>query len=217
MKERAKQGIVILGASLFAEEIAEYISRIEAYDLVGFVEGVNREKCGNGLLGLPVFWVEDIGSLALSCKAVCAVGSTRRKPFIEQATRHGLEFVTIVHPGAEVFRTATLGVGTIVGPGSIIAASATIGDHVIINRGALLGHHVQVGDYVTISPGANVAGKVKIGDFCYIGIGAVILDGIAIGDGSVVGAGSVVTKDVPSSVQVVGIPAKKSKQLKESY
>jgi acetyltransferase-like isoleucine patch superfamily enzyme len=46
-------------------------------------------------------------------------------------------------------------------------------------------------------------------------MGAVILDGISVGSNSVVGAGAVVTKDVPGSVQVMGIPARISKEIKE--
>jgi acetyltransferase-like isoleucine patch superfamily enzyme len=45
-------------------------------------------------------------------------------------------------------------------------------------------------------------------------MGAVIIDGITIGNNSIVGAGSVVTKDVPSNVQVLGVPASISKDLR---
>lgn len=212
-----KEKIIILGASLFAEEVADYISKIERYTLVGFIEGMNRERCRKKLLGLSVIWIDDVAKLidSRSCKAVCAVGSTKRKHFIQRAATSGLEFVTIIHPTAQVSDTNMLGIGTIISPGAIIAASTRLGCHVIVNRGSLIGHHAEIGDYVTISPGANIAGKTKIGDLCYIGMGAVILDGISIGNNSVVGAGSVVTKDVPASVQVLGMPARISKEFKE--
>jgi len=215
--KKSNEKIIILGSSVFAEEVADYISNIEDYELVGFVEGINRDRCHKPLLGLPVIWIDDVARFieSCSCKAICAVGSTKRKHFIQQAVSSGLEFTTIVHPAAQVSHTAILGIGTIISPGSIIAVSTRIGGHVIINRGCLIGHHVNIGDYVTISPGANIAGGTKIGDLCYIGMGAVILDGISIGNNSVVGAGSVVTKDVPGSVQVLGIPARISKEIKE--
>jgi acetyltransferase EpsM len=215
MGENRREKLVILGASLFAEEVADYISGIENYELVGFVEGIHREKCRETVLGHPVMWIDDVAGLGNSCKAVCAVGTTKRKNFIEQAAKLGLQFGAIVHPAAHVSETARLGTGTIVSPGAIIAASTRIGNHVIVNRGALIGHHAEIGDYVTISPGANIAGRTRIGDLCYIGMGAVILDGISVGNNSVVGAGSVVTKDVPSSVQVLGIPARVTKEIKE--
>jgi UDP-perosamine 4-acetyltransferase len=215
MKNIERQKLIILGASLFAEEVADYISKMQEYELVAFVEGINRDRCQQKLLGLPVIWIDDVGALSKDCKAVCAVGSTKRKHFIEQAMNSGIEFVSIVHPAAQVSATVRLGEGTTVGPGTVIAFSTRVGSHVIINRGCLIGHHVEVGDYVTLSPGTNIGGKSRIGDLCFVGMGAVILDGISIGRHSVVGAGAVVTKDVPQSVQVIGIPARISKEITE--
>ena len=48
----------------------------------------------------------------------------------------------------------------------------------------------------------------KIGDGVMIGANASILGNIRIGDNSKIGAGSVVVADVPSSITVVGVPAK---------
>jgi acetyltransferase EpsM len=206
MKEN--RNIIILGASAFAEEVADIISQIGNCEIVCFIEGIDRKKCNEKLLGLPIVWIDDVRSLQDDVLGICAVGSTKRKHFIEQAVREGLVFTTAIHPSAQVSATSKLGKGTIVSPGAIIAAYASVGSHVIINRGALIGHHTKIGNYVTISPGANIAGRVTIGECCYIGMGAVIVDGVTIGDSSIVGAGSVVTKDVRSKVQVIGAPAK---------
>jgi acetyltransferase EpsM len=212
MKDKKK--IAILGASVFAEEVADIVTQIADCEVVGFVEGIDRAKCKETLLGLPVIWIEDVGQLQNGCQGICAVGSTKRKHFIQQAIDAGLTFTSAVHPSAQMSNTSTLGEGAIVSPGVIIAAYTAIESHVIVNRGAMIGHHTKIGSYVTISPGANIAGRVKIGDCCYIGMGAVIVDGITIGNNSIVGAGSVVTKDVPSNVQVLGSPARISKELK---
>ena len=208
------QKIIILGASSFAEEVADYISNIERYELVGFVEGLNRKRCQETLLELPISWIDDVAKFDNSYTGVCAVGATKRHGFIQQASSLGLRFSQIMHPEAVVSSTAILSQGIIVGPGTIIAAHTKIGSHAIVNRGCLIGHHVEIGNYVTVSPGANIAGRAKVGDFAYIGMGAIIIDGVSISNNSVVGAGAVVTRDVPEFVQVVGVPARIVKDLK---
>ncbi|MCW8822329.1 MAG: acetyltransferase [Sulfurovum sp.] len=205
--------LYILGSSLYAEEIADYIISSGTHHLSGFIEGQDQEKCSRELLERPILWIDDISELDENCRGICAVGSPKRKKFIEQAQSKGLKFTTFAHPGAFISSSATLGTGSIVGAGSIIAVKTSIGAHTIINRGCLIGHHVTIGDYVTISPGANIAGKTVIGDGSYIAMGAIILDGITIGKNVVVGAGAVVTKDVPDNVQVVGLPARIVKEF----
>lgn len=206
--KKVRQKVLVLGAGLFAEEIADVISSIPGYELIGFVEGLDRQRCGRSLLGLPVHWIEDVGTLRDACRAVCAVGSPQRDGFIRQAQERGLAFLTVAHPSAQVFPTVTLGEGCLVGAGVVVGAHTVVGKHVILNRGALIGHHVHIGDYATISPGANIAGKTTIGTHTYVGMGAIILDGISIGSRCLVAAGAVVTRNVPDGTRVMGVPAR---------
>lgn len=205
--------LYILGSSLYAEEIADYVMASGTYTLSGFVEGIDKNKCRKKLLDRPIIWIDDVSKFDNHCRGICAVGSPKRKGFISQAQSLGLEFTTFVHPSAQISDTVTLGEGTVVSNGCIIAVKTAIGEHAIINRGCLIGHHVSIGSYVTISPGVNIAGKVVIGEQSYIGMGAIILDGITIGKNVVVGAGAVVIKDVPDNVQVVGLPARIVKEF----
>jgi len=201
--------LYILGSSLYAEEIAELIVDSEGfYDLNGFIEGVDHERCSEKLLDRPILWIDDVSNLDGNCRGICAVGSPKRKDFIQQAQSLGLQFTSFIHPSAQVPTSSTIGTGSIVSAGSIIAGKTSIGEHTIINHGCLIGHHVSIGNYVTISPGANIAGETVIGDGSYIAMGVIILDGIMIGKNVVIGAGALVTKDVPDNVQVVGSPAR---------
>lgn len=210
-----KQKLVILGTRIFAEEVADLVSDGDDYELTAFAENWERERCDRPLLGLPVIWVDDLGPLAATHLAACAIGTTHRSRFVTQVEAMGFRFATVRHPTARISRTSTLGPGSIVSAGAVVAAHTSIGQHVIVNRGVLIGHHTTIGDYVTISPGANIAGRVTVGSGTYVGIGAIVLDYLTVGSGSVVGAGSVVTRDVPDHVQVIGVPARVTKEQVE--
>ena len=88
-----------------------------------------------------------------------------------------------------------------------------------------MGHFSYLGD-ATLADNVNVGagtitcnydGKKKspteIGKNAFIGSDTMLVAPVKIGDGSRTGAGSVVTKDVPSNTLVVGIPARKIKNL----
>jgi sugar O-acyltransferase (sialic acid O-acetyltransferase NeuD family) len=193
---------------VFAEEVADLVVQSGEEELAGFVENWDRKRCEQSVLGLPVTWIEDAGPLAKQHRAVCGIGTTQRRQFVEQARKAGFRFAQVRHPNAVVSPSAELGEGSIVGAGVVVAAEARIGRHVILNRGAMVGHHTAIGDYATLSPGANVAGLVTVGDQAYIGMGAIVLDRKSIGAGAIVGAGAVVTRDVDAHVQVQGVPAR---------
>jgi sugar O-acyltransferase (sialic acid O-acetyltransferase NeuD family) len=203
--------LVILGTYAFAEEVADLVRQAGAPSLAGFVENQDRGRCTE-LLGLPVTWIDDAGALARDHQAVCAIGTTRRETFVDQAAELGFRFGHVRHPTAVLGSTASVGAGCILGAATVVGTSSCIGDHVILNRGVLVGHHTTIGDFVTVGPGANLAGRVEIGNRAYIGMGAVILDDRRVGEGATVGAGAVVTRDVPAYTQVVGIPARVAKE-----
>ena len=208
MSAASRSPLLVLGTHIFAEEVADLALASGEHELAGFVENWDPARCDSPILGRRVHWVDDLAALAADHVGVCAIGTTRRRAFVEHAERLGLPFTTVRHPSAVIAPSAALAEGSIASAGVVVAVETRIGRHVILNRGVLVGHHTTIGDFVTISPGANVAGCVTIGDGAYIGMGAVILDRMTIGPGAVVGAGAVVTKDVPARTQVLGVPAR---------
>ncbi len=96
-----------------------------------------------------------------------------------------------------------------------------------LGPGTKMGHFSYLGDTTT---GANVnigAGTITcnydgekkhathIGDDVFIGSDTMLVAPLNLGEGARTGAGSVVTKDVPDHTQVVGIPARAIRNLKE--
>ena len=88
-----------------------------------------------------------------------------------------------------------------------------------IQDGAILhgdpGQPTILADYVTVGHRA-VVHSAYIERASLIGIGAVVLDGVRVGSGSIVGAGAVVNKDVPPRSLVVGVPAKRLREVSEA-
>ncbi len=103
-----------------------------------------------------------------------------------------------------------------------------IGSYISGTGGAIeIGDEVRIADHVRMysfnhnfsDPTKPISGQgysrkgIVIEDNVWIGSGAIILDGVSIKKNSVVAAGSVVTKDVPKSVVVAGVPAKIIKKI----
>jgi carbonic anhydrase/acetyltransferase-like protein (isoleucine patch superfamily) len=130
-----------------------------------------------------------------------------------------LSQAAFVAPGATVVGNVAIASGASIWFGAVVRADVErieIGASTNIQDGAILhgdpGKPTILEDYVTIGHRA-VIHSAHIEQGCLIGIGAIVLDGVRVGAGSIVGAGSVVTKDVPPRSLVVGVPAKRLREL----
>jgi len=201
------QKLLIIGAGRLAVDVADLIEDIPELKVIGFVVNQPPFEHGSTLLGKPIYWIDELVNFDESCKAVCAIGSTKRVDIIRQVEENGIQFINVIHPSARVSRMAVVGTGTIISGGAQVSAETKIGCHVIINRGALIGPFNTICDYAYIAPGATIAANVTIGRQTWVGLSANILEYLTIGEQCVIGAGSLVTKDVPDRVKVVGMPA----------
>lgn len=204
--------LVVLGTTHFSEVVAE-TAGLAGFAVAGFVENLSRERCAETLCDLPVHWIDDVATLAGSHEAICGLGTTKRRTFVERAAALGFRFATVVHPTAYVAPSTTLGAGVYVGPHAAISPSCRIGNHVIVLSGSLVGHHADIGEFSSLMMGARVAGSTRIGECTWIATGAIVIDHLTVGSHAVVAAGAVVVEDVPDRVQVMGVPARIVKEV----
>lgn len=127
-----------------------------------------------------------------------------------------------VAPNAVVMGRVLLAPGVSVWYGAVVRGDVErieIGECTNIQDGAILhgdpGKPTVLEDHVTVGHRA-VVHSAYIERGCLIGIGAVVLDGVRVGAGSIVGAGAVVSKDVPPLSLVVGVPAKRLRDISEA-
>jgi len=59
----------------------------------------------------------------------------------------------------------------------------------------------------------EAAKPIVIGSNVWLGGGVIVLAGVTIGENTVVGAGAVVTRDLPSNVVALGVPARVTRSL----
>lgn len=178
---------------------------------VGFLDD-DPARRGTSLHGLPVLGDLPHAAALPEVRLVNGIGSTRSFPdkaaVIARTGRPWSDFLTLVHPAAQVSRWASLGPGTALLAQVSVGADVRLGAHVFVLQGVVLGHDTVVEDLAIVAGGALLAGRVHVGRGAYIGQGATVREGIHIGAGALVGAGAVVVDDVPAGVVVVGNPAR---------
>lgn len=122
----------------------------------------------------------------------------------------------VVDESAIVMGNVVVGDYASVWPGAIIRAGE---NEVVVEKNAAImdkafveGHdRVAVGEGSIISHSAVLHGS-RIGKNVMVGIGAIVLE-VEIGDNSIVAAGSVVTKDFGGNSFVLGVPAKRMRDV----
>ena len=118
--------------------------------------------------------------------------------------KRGCRFTSFIAPNAIVSPDLELGEGCVI-EAYRIGYGVILGDFVSVN-GSMLMSGARIGDYSTTT-GFTVVENAKIGKRVYAGSHAVITDGVTVGDDVRISIGSIITKNVPDSANVFGVPA----------
>lgn len=138
---------------------------------------------------------------------IIGIGNNATRKII--AEKYNVNWVSIVHPSAQIAFNAVIGKGTVVMANAVINACASVGEHCIINTGAIIEHDNVINNYTHISPNVALGGTVRIGSLTHVGIGATVKNNTEICSGCIIGAGAVVVNNIKESGTYFGVPIRK--------
>lgn len=179
-------------------------------DIRGFIVEYDKMQKNNSskLYGKKIFCSRDMNIIAKNSFLIGAIGSARRRRWIEELEVKKYKFTTVVHPSVSLWDSVDVGAGCIISKGVVLTCNIKIGKHTIININSNINHDCVLENYVTIGPGSHIGGNVRIGEESWIGIGTTIIHNITIGKGCFIAAGGVVVKNIPDYSFAMGVPAK---------
>ena len=203
---------IIIGAGKYGQVYLSYLLE-SGVDIIGFLDDDDsvQSKLINGLpvLGKTDFMPdlrEKFGVEAI----YCPLGNNRvRVKYLQRAKELGFSTPNYIHPSVILSPDVKLGEGVYILLGSKVMPLTEIEDYVMISMSVNVAHHSILRKGTFLSTGCNFGASIIAEENTYCGIGSTIMTGLhRLGKDCLIGAGAVVTKDVPDSAVMAGVPAK---------
>ena len=174
--------VIVAGAAIYGEMLAELIAGRSDTRLVGFVD----DRVTGSFAGVPV--LGPLGRLAEIAAdhgvvdvAVALGENATRREISQRVWRSGVRPARLIHPTAVVSASAQLGFGCTIDAGAYVGPHCVLEDGVSIWPHAVVGHDTRVGAYASVKPGAVIGGQSRIAAGEKVALGAVLPSYSAIG------------------------------------
>lgn len=208
--------IYIIGAGTYGEVIAELAIDL-GYNILGFYDEDESKHYTfiDGIEVLGSFKNLDVQDISARQFAVAIGNNSIRVNIMSFINEVGGVTPTLIHPKAQISRSAVVGNGVYIQANAYIWTKVVIEDYCIISPGVVIAHHTNIGQGCLISTLSAIGANIEIGKRVFVGMATTIITGVSVvGADSVIGAGTVVIKNVKSNIKLVGVPAKEIKWCK---
>ncbi|RXQ93867.1 acetyltransferase [Ancylomarina salipaludis] len=205
------KNLLIIGARGFGREIYNLALQCPGYKVEYQIKGFldDKKNALNDFTCYPpiVNSVEDY-VVCDNDVFVCALGDIQyKKKYIQIIKDKGGDFITLIHPSANIHIDSKIGVGSIVLQNATLGSGSIVGDFALIQVSTIIGHDVKVGNYSRIDCHVVCTGGAIIEDEVTIYTSAVINQNVRVEKGACVGAVSFVLRRVKEYTTVHGNPA----------
>lgn len=209
------KNLIIIGARGYGRVIYNLAISCKGYNNEYVIKGFLDDKSDalNGVDTYPpiISSVEDY-VVQPDDVFVCALGDVEfKKKYTEMILQKGGEFISLIHPTANISTNSIYGKGCLISFNAFISADAIIGDYVTIQPFTMVGHNSDVGNWCHLDTHMFLGGYVRLEDEVTVHTGAIIHPHKKVGRGATVGAGAVVLRNVKDFTTVFGNPAMKLK------
>jgi hypothetical protein len=168
--------VLIIGAAIYGEILAELVEKTPDKYVVGFVDDTpslqNRMVAGFPVLG-KVSELDQIARETGVTEIAVAIGDNPAREKVSAIVKsQGLRLATLVHPQASVSSSAKLS------PGVVVDALAYIGPHCVLEEGVCIwpsvsvSHDTLIKRYAALKPSAVVGGCSTIDAHLKIPLGS---------------------------------------------
>ncbi len=205
------KNLIIIGAGGYGRNIyhmaIDWIKENKDIQIKGFIDD-NKEAL-SGFDNYPPI-IDTINDYVVKKGDifVCSIGSVPiKKKIVQNILNKKGEFISLIHPTAQVSLNAKIGKGCIIGRNAVVLCDSTLGDYVLIQTATVIGHDVIIGDYSRIDCQAVCLGGIRIGNEVTVHTSAIINLNVVIESRAVIGAGSFVIRKVKENTTVFGNPA----------
>ncbi|HBX52996.1 MAG: hypothetical protein A2275_12055 [Bacteroidetes bacterium RIFOXYA12_FULL_35_11] len=204
---------------IFAKIINKYFSHLFPDDLTNFVHEHKNNKSIK--IGENCFIAKNVkigaDTIILHNTSIFENTVIGNNCLIQSGCSLGTSGLGFEYDGEEIVNFPQLG-------GVVIKNNVEIGPNSTIRKGALgntiiedgckigalsnIGHNSHIGAQSILTCQCIIGGSAVLGKRVFMGMNSIIKNKIVIGNNTVIGMGAVVTKNFPSDITIIGIPAK---------
>ena len=161
--------LLMVGAGGYGRAVAEAALMTPEWQTMHFLDdsfnqGSNSEVVGD---------LDQIEAVAAEYDGVvCAIGSNKiRAAALKRVLGRGVTPTVVIHPGAYVSSSASIGAGTTIMAGAVVGPNAQVGVGCILNANATADHDSVMHDYAHLGVGVAIAGSAILEEGAWLQTG----------------------------------------------